>query len=106
MLPEIVSFDRQITLVGDSGIQFMDFGLNLKRQSAGEFVKLANGVLTRLIYNEQRDYYFYQPTPDNYEKAKSQYDIPVEQSLKLLDSVWLPCLCFASVCRIFTRKAH
>ncbi|SQC41530.1 Uncharacterised protein [Klebsiella pneumoniae] len=25
MLPEIVSFDRQVTLVGDSGIQFMDF---------------------------------------------------------------------------------
>ncbi|CNE87584.1 virulence factor SrfB [Yersinia enterocolitica] len=90
MLPEIVSFDRQITLVGDSGIQFMDFGLNLKRQPAGEFVKLANGVLTRLIYNEQRDYYFYQPTPDNIEKAKSQYDVPTEQSLKLLDSAWLP----------------
>ena len=58
MLPEIVSFDRQITLVGDSGIQFMDFGLSLGRLPAGEFVKLANGVLTRLIYNEQRDYYF------------------------------------------------
>ena len=90
MLPEIVSFDRQITLVGDSGIQFMDFGLSLGRLPAGEFVKLANGVLTRLIYNEQRDYYFYQPTPDNIEKAKSQYDIPVEQSLKLFDGIWLP----------------
>jgi len=90
MLPEIVSFDRQITLVGDSGIQFMDFGLTPKRLPAGEFVKLANGVLTRLIYNEQRDYYFYQPTPDAIEKAKSQYDIPVDASLALLDSVWLP----------------
>lgn len=89
MLPEIVSFDRQITLVGDSGIQFMDFGLSLGRLPAGEFVKLANGVLTRLIYNEQRDYYFYQPTPIIL-KAKSQYDIPVEQSLKLFDGVWLP----------------
>ncbi|MGL5420738.1 MAG: virulence factor SrfB, partial [Plesiomonas shigelloides] len=90
MLPEIVSFDRQITLVGDSGIQFMDFGLSLGHQPAGEFVKLANGVMTRLIYNEQRDYYFYQPTQDSIEKAKSQYDIPVEQSLKLFDGVWLP----------------
>ncbi|NWC64567.1 virulence factor SrfB [Cedecea sp. P7760] len=90
MLPEIVSYDRQVTLVGDSGIQFMDFGLAPGRQPAGEFVKLANGVLTRLLYNEQRDYYFYQPAPGNIEKAKSQYDIPVEQSLKLLDSVWLP----------------
>ncbi|WP_455818631.1 virulence factor SrfB [Pseudomonas cerasi] len=90
MLPEIVSFDRQITLVGDSGIQFMDFGLTPKSLPAGEFVKLANGVLTRLTYNEQRDYYFYQPTADTVEKAKSQYDIPVEASLKLFDSVWLP----------------
>ena len=49
MLPEIVSFDRQVTLVGDSGIQFMDFGLSPGRLPAGEFVKLANGVLTRLI---------------------------------------------------------
>lgn len=94
MLPEIVSFDRQVTLVGDSGIQFMDFGLTLKNQSAGEFVKLANGVLTRLIYNEPRDYHFYQPAPDEIEKAKSQYDIPVAQSLKLLDSVWLPLTLF------------
>ena len=90
MLPEIVSFDRQVTLVGDSGIQFMDFGLSPGRLPAGEFVKLANGVLTRLIYNEQRDYYFYQPSPANIEKAKSQYDIPVEQSLKLFDGTWLP----------------
>ena len=49
MLPEIVSFDRQVTLVGDSGIQFMDFGLSAGGLPAGEFVKLANGVLTRLI---------------------------------------------------------
>ncbi|MDZ7279150.1 virulence factor SrfB [Pantoea eucrina] len=90
MLPEIVTFDRQITVVGDSGIQFIDFGLRLKRQPAGEFIKLANGVLTRLIYNDQRDYTFYQPSPDKIEKASGQYDIPVEQSLKLLDSVWLP----------------
>lgn len=61
MLPEIVSFDRQVTTVGDSGIQFMDFGLSPGRLPAGEFVKLANGVLTRLIYNEQRDYYFISP---------------------------------------------
>ncbi|MTH46257.1 virulence factor SrfB [Intestinirhabdus alba] len=90
MLPEIIAYDRQVTLVGDSGIQFMDFGLTPGRWPAGEFVKLANGVLTRLLYNEQRDYYFYQPTPDDIEKAKGQYDIPVEQSLKLLDGVWLP----------------
>ncbi len=68
----------------------MDFGLSPGRLPAGEFVKLANGVLTRLIYNEQRDYYFYQPSPANIEKAKSQYDIPVEQSLKLFDGTWLP----------------
>lgn len=90
MLPEIVSYDRQVTLVADTGIQFMDFGFTPGRQPAGEFVKLANGVLTRLIYNEQRDYYFYQPAVDSIEKAKSQYDVPLEQSLKLLDGVWLP----------------
>ncbi len=90
MLPEIVSYDRQITLVGDSGIQFMDFGLTPAGLPAGDFVELANGVLTRLIHNERRDYYFYQPAPDSIEQAKSQYDIPVEQSLKLFDSVWLP----------------
>lgn len=90
MLPEIVSYDRQVTLVADTGIQFMDFGFTPGRQPAGEFIKLANGMLTRLIYNEQRDYYFYQPEADKIEKAKSLYDVPLEQSLKLLDGVWLP----------------
>ncbi len=42
MLPEIVQFDRQVTLVGDSGIHFMDFGLKLGRIPAGEFVELAS----------------------------------------------------------------
>lgn len=90
MLPEIVSYDRQITLVGDSGIQFMDFGLTLGRLPAGEFVKLDNGVLTRLIENEQQGYSFYQPAPGDIKHAKSQYEVAVEESLKLFDAVWLP----------------
>ena len=57
MLPEIKPFDRQVTLVGDSGIQFMDFGLTLGREQAGEFVELASGVLTRLLYNEEKDFF-------------------------------------------------
>lgn len=90
MLPEIVQFDRQVTLVGDSGIHFMDFGLKLGRIPAGEFVELASGILTRLLYNEAKDFYFFQPKPDAIEKAKSKYDIPMELSLKLLDGQWLP----------------
>ena len=92
MLPEIIPFSRQISLVGDSGIQFMDFGFTLDKLPAGEFVKLANGLLTRLIYNDRRDYYFYQPTPDHQDivKANSLYDVPMDKSLKLLDGIWLP----------------
>ena len=90
MLPEIVQFDRQVTLVGDSGIHFMDFGLKLGRIPAGEFVELASGILTRLLYNEAKDFYFFQPKPDAIEKAKSKYDIPMDLSLKLLDGQWLP----------------
>ncbi|MNQ46027.1 Virulence factor SrfB [compost metagenome] len=90
MLPEIKPFDRQVTLVGDSGIQFMDFGLTLGREQAGEFVELASGVLTRLLYNEEKDFHFFQPGPDAIEKARAKYDIALKNSLELLDGIWLP----------------
>ncbi|MGL5031038.1 MAG: virulence factor SrfB [Aeromonas sp.] len=90
MLPEIKPFDRQVTLVGDSGIQFMDFGLTLGREPAGEFVELASGVLTRLLCNEEKDFLFFQPRPDAIEKARPKYDIALKNSLELLDGIWLP----------------
>ena len=72
MLPEIKPFDRQVTLVGDSGIQFMDFGLTLGREQAGEFVELASGVLTRLLYNEDKDFHFFVQFCDSFAECTSR----------------------------------
>ena len=68
MLPEIVSFDcRQPQATPGSSLWIL---VCLDVSSAGEFVKLANGVLTR-SYNTGVDYYFHQLQPGNIEKAKA-----------------------------------
>ena len=40
MLTELVNFEEEITLISNTGVQFLDFGLtvNPRREMPGEFV--------------------------------------------------------------------
>lgn len=73
MLPEITQFEETVTLISDTGIQFMDFALalDLRREPPGEFAPLTSGLLTRLLYNEEKDFYFYEPEPEKIEKNQT-----------------------------------
>ncbi|TDF79864.1 virulence factor SrfB [Pseudomonas sp. H9] len=97
MLPEITQFEETVTLVSDSGIQFMDFALRLgPDEQAGKFVQLNNGMVpTRLLWSkEYKD--FYEPEPDKMVQVEfdstedNHFRLSMEESLKLFDGVWLP----------------
>lgn len=60
MLPTITDYKQKITLIQDSGLQFLDFALKaaIDAQGPGKFVpKTANGPLLRLILNEENGKY-------------------------------------------------
>ncbi|MBA4362743.1 MAG: virulence factor SrfB, partial [Pseudomonas sp.] len=92
MLPEVTQFEDTVTLVSDTGIQFMDFALRLdpRKEPAGEFAPMISGLICRLMYNEEKDFYFYEPEPEKVEKAKPAFSVDMKSSLELLDGVWLP----------------
>jgi hypothetical protein len=90
MLAEMTTFEEQATLIMDSGVQFLDFAatLTVKGQS-GAFVKLTEaGPLGRLLENE-RDGRYYLP-PDTSKSFKPQFELDMEESVRLLDGRWLP----------------
>ncbi|WP_409308774.1 virulence factor SrfB [Pectobacterium sp. B1J-3] len=93
MLATITDYKQKITLIQDSGIQFLDFALKpqASADSSNKYVrKSANGPLLRLIYDEQTDKYLL-PSPVGLpEVVKPELSISLEQSLKLLEKVWLP----------------
>ncbi len=94
MLAEITKFEEQTTLVMNSGLQFMDFAaqFNLKG-AAGAFVPLSEaGPLARLLENE-RDGKFYLP-PDTSKSIKPKFELGLDESLKLLEGIWLPAPIF------------
>ena len=98
MLPEITQFEETVTLVSDTGIQFMDFALRLgpDGEQAGKFVQLNNGMVpTRLLWSkEYKD--FYEPEPDKVVQVEfdttedNHFRVPMEESLKLFNGTWLP----------------
>lgn len=96
MLPELTKFDETITLVSNTGIQFIDLGLALQvnKEPSGEFVKPTNHTVTRLAYNAEDDFYYYDKTPEqitnNIIRSQPSYDLPVQDSLELFDGQWLP----------------
>nr|WP_113865166.1 virulence factor SrfB [Brenneria salicis]NMN91696.1 hypothetical protein [Brenneria salicis ATCC 15712 = DSM 30166]RBP65754.1 hypothetical protein DES54_10418 [Brenneria salicis ATCC 15712 = DSM 30166]RLM31796.1 virulence factor SrfB [Brenneria salicis ATCC 15712 = DSM 30166] len=94
MLATITDYKQRITLIQNSGIQFLDFAL--KPEASIDFPnkyvrKSANGPLLRLIYDEQTDKYLL-PSPIGAlpEVVKPELSTPLEQSLKLLEKIWLP----------------
>ena len=95
MLPELTQFEETITLVSNTGIQFIDLGLALQvnKESNGQFAKATNETVTRLAYNAENDFYYYDKNPElisnNIIKGEPAFDLSLEQSLRLLDSHWL-----------------
>ncbi|MCL2900300.1 virulence factor SrfB [Brenneria tiliae] len=94
MLATITDYQQRITLIQDSGIQFLDFALKPELSAAppNKYVrKSANGPLLRLIYNPQTGKYIL-PSPAGAppEVVKPELSIPLEQSLRLLEKIWLP----------------
>lgn len=94
MLATITDFKQKITLIRDSGIQFLDFALKpvWDLELPAKFVrKSANGPLLRLDYNPQKGRHFLPATDGGApEVVRPEFSFPLEQSLKLLDQIWLP----------------
>lgn len=91
MLARLVNFENKVTLIANSGIQFLDFGLNLSLRKAlpGEFVvQESNRSLARLVYDERSNQLHWSDRPGV--PLKSQLSVPVDDSATLLDGLWLP----------------
>lgn len=91
MLAKLVNFENKVTLIAGSGVQFLDFGLDLALRKAlpGEFVvQESNQSLARLVYDERSGQHFWPDRPGV--AIKSQLSVPVDESATLLDGVWLP----------------
>jgi hypothetical protein len=91
MLAKLVNFESKVTLIANSGIQFLDFGLNLTLRKAlpGEFVlQESNRSLARLVYDERTGHYYWPDRPGV--PLSPQMSVPVDDSARLLDGVWLP----------------
>jgi len=93
MLVNLCDYKQSVTLIANSGVQFLDFGLTpLDAPHSGRFVrKTANGPLLRLGYDLVSGRYTLagrdgmQP-----EVVKPESTLPLTHSLALLDGVWLP----------------
>lgn len=94
MLATITDLKPQITLIQNSGIQFLDFALTpaLDNQLPGAFVRqTANGPLLRLDYNVQNGKYMLPGNAgDTPEVVKPEFRFTLSQSLTLLSGIWLP----------------
>lgn len=91
MIPELTRFEQQISLIMASGVQFLDFGLQLdpKKELPGEFVKQeGNGSLIRLQYEDRLEGYIEPNKPGKI--VNSALSVPIDQSLSLLNDLWLP----------------
>ncbi len=91
MLSRLVNFENKVTLIANSGVQFLDFGLSLALRKAlpGEFVvQESNRSLARLVYDERSGQHYWPDRPGL--AIKSQLSVPLDESATLLDGVWLP----------------
>ncbi|WP_294882157.1 virulence factor SrfB [uncultured Gilliamella sp.] len=96
MLPETRNYGQEVTLIMNSGIQFLDFALKIdwkdnqwRSKVNGCFIDPSeSGALVRLIEDIDNGKFF---APDNLSFAVTPtQEISVEQSLKLYDGIWLP----------------
>ena len=94
MLAPLTDYKHGITLIQDSGIQFLDFALTplLDAEFPGKFVrKTASGPLLRLQWEAESGKYQL-PAVGNQaaEVVRPEFSYPLQQSLRLLDKLWLP----------------
>lgn len=93
MLAELTDFKKQVKLIRDSGIQFLDFAFTLPtRKEYGEFLRQqGDEAIMRLIYNEREDkLQIPQPDSEPPRYADSDYTLTTEESLRLYRGLWLP----------------
>ncbi|ANZ89357.1 MULTISPECIES: virulence factor SrfB [Enterobacteriaceae] len=93
MLAELTDFKKQVKLIRDSGIQFLDFAFTLPaRKEYGDFLRQnGDGAILRLVFNE-REGKLQIPAADNAAPrfAESDYSLTTEESLRLYQGLWLP----------------
>lgn len=92
MLSKLMNFEDKVTLIRDTGVQFLDFGLglDLRRELPGEFVRGQGGrSLSRLLYNSRGDFH-YHPARPGQAVAKPQVSVPMDDSARLFDGCWVP----------------
>ena len=96
MLPRTDTYTetQSIDLFGDTGIQFLDLGVALdpRREPAGQFALLDNGLLARL-FEDKDDRLYYESEPKVKQQARPHpalQDVSMEESLRMLNGIWLP----------------
>lgn len=94
MFAEITKYEKQTTLIMNSGLQFMDFAANFAIKGAsGAFADPSSaGPLVRLEENEKTGRFYLPPDPSNTMTPK--FDVDLEESLKVLEGQWLPAPIF------------
>lgn len=100
MLPELHKFGKELYLVMNSGIQFVDFGMNIdwkdkywKEKSVGYFIPSGgHGALRRLVPLRNGEGFadVLNPNTDISSKVKDDHIVSVSDSFKLFNNVWLP----------------
>ena len=92
MLMELVNFEESVTLISNTGVQFMDFGLRLDSREikveGGFVVQQSNCSLARLEYDEENNRYYHSTDPSK--SVKPKLLIPFDESIALLRDIWLP----------------
>lgn len=92
MLPELIRFEEEATLIMRTGVQFLDFGLtlDLKKEMPGMFLRSdSNASLQRAEYDEPSGRYFHPGTRNAIPDQKLR-DVAMDESVRLLQDVWLP----------------
>jgi len=91
MFAQKMDYEERITLVMGSGVQFVDFllQLDLRREMPGEFVRPGSDVpLARLKYDERSNHFYHPSEPGK--AVATDYSVALETSLSLLQGLWLP----------------
>ncbi|WP_032983670.1 virulence factor SrfB, partial [Cronobacter malonaticus] len=93
MLANLCDYKQSVTLIENSGVQFLDFGLTpIEAPHDGRFVrKTANGPLLRLDYDIASGKFTLPARHGGQpEVVKPESSVALSQSLAILDGVWLP----------------
>ncbi|MFV0265329.1 MAG: virulence factor SrfB [Kluyvera sp.] len=94
MLANLIAYKSAVSLIKNSGIQFLDFGLRPEMSAPGRggFVRQsANGPLLRLDFDAQIEKYILADEEHgSSEIVRPENSWPLERSLKILNGIWLP----------------